>query len=403
MKTNLISYLLVFFCSVSLAQNAPDGKLYVLNEGSMGSEGSVGFIDFQTGIYTEMDKIAAFGNQVTVINNDIYAVTGEGDVYVYDSQTYLRKDSLIGRGVRGVFNHNNQDILLTCNNAPYASIHTVGNLSQNIYNFDTTQVRSAREEAVVYGDKAFLSGYYGDSVVIVIDLVSHVFVKEIQTKYNPYQVTEMMDKIYVACYEYDVNFNTHTTLYSIDPTTNSVTGIKDLPFTDGLTAGDGWIYLKKSNGKVLKYDPVNDITDSSSYTLGAYGLEYDTQNHLLFYSKTDYTTYGEVGFVVNDTVSSTVNTAISPRSFAFVANPQNPNSLPPSLVADAITLYPNPGRTFSVKTKESIRNVIIYSLTGQIMAQSEGITPDTESLSNGMYLIRIETRNGVWNGKWMKQ
>ncbi len=401
-KTSAYFFLMVFFSSFLFAQTSPDGRLFVLNEGSFGGEGSIGYIDFQTGIYTEIDKIAAFGNQVTVINNDLYAVTGNGDVYVYDTQTFARKDSLIGRSVRGVFNHNNQDVLLTCNSKPYACIRAIGNLSQTVYNFDTTQVRSAREEAIVYGDKAFLTGYYGDSVVIAVDLVSFQMIKEIQTKFNPYQITEMMDKVYVACYEYDANFNTHTTLYTIDPVASVVVGTKDLPFTDGLTSGDGWVYLKKSNGKVLKYDPVNDMIDSSSYVLGAYSLEYDAQSQLLFYSRTDYATYGQVGFVKNDTVSTTVNTDISPRSFVFIPTPQNPNALPPLLSVETVSLYPNPGKSLVVNTRELVKNVSIFSLSGQKLVETKEKQPDTEFLSEGLYIIRVETQNGVWNGKWMK-
>lgn len=383
------------------AQTPPNGRLFVLNEGAFGGEGTVGYIDYPAATYTEIDKIAAFGNQVKMINNHLYVVDGAGNVIVYDS-LYNRVDSLTGRGVRGIYQYNNQYILITCFTPPYASIREINQIDSVIHNYDTTQIRSSREEAVVYGNKAFLSGYYGDSMVISIDFSNFSNVKVIGTGVNPYQITEMNDVVYAGCYEYDANFNTHTTLYMIDPMTDLVIDSKDFPYTDGLTAGDGIVYLKMGNGKLLKYNPINHAIDSSTYLLGAYTVEYDVTQNLLFYSRTDYTTFGSVGFIRNDTVSTLISTDISPRGFYFLANPQNPLSVYEGENSVIFSIYPNPGNSFTLKSKEVIRKINVFTSEGQSVGSWENGHSDVSGLLEGLYFIQIETDKGNYTQKWVK-
>lgn len=70
-----------------------------------------------------------------------------------------------------------------------------------------------------------------------------------------------------------------------------------------------------------------------------------------------------------------------------------------------VSVYPNPANNVvNVNANSNIDNVEIYSISGQKVGDftANGTTTsiNTESLSNGMYLMKINTENGVINKKF---
>jgi hypothetical protein len=61
-----------------------------------------------------------------------------------------------------------------------------------------------------------------------------------------------------------------------------------------------------------------------------------------------------------------------------------------------VSIYPNPtSSTVTIKTNEIIENVIVYNLLGKEILRGKMETIDVSSLSQGMYMLQIETQNGV--------
>ena len=72
---------------------------------------------------------------------------------------------------------------------------------------------------------------------------------------------------------------------------------------------------------------------------------------------------------------------------------------------NVINVYPNPANNVvNVNANSNINNVEIYSISGQKVGDfsANGTTTsiNTESLSAGMYLMKINTENGVINKKF---
>lgn len=74
-------------------------------------------------------------------------------------------------------------------------------------------------------------------------------------------------------------------------------------------------------------------------------------------------------------------------------------------VENSVNVYPIPANNMvNVNANSNISNVEIYSISGQkvgdFTANGTTTTINTESLSNGMYLMKINTENGVINKKF---
>lgn len=61
-----------------------------------------------------------------------------------------------------------------------------------------------------------------------------------------------------------------------------------------------------------------------------------------------------------------------------------------------VSIYPNPASsTVTIQTNEAIENVIVYNLLGKEILRGKSEIINISSLSQGMYILQIETQNGV--------
>lgn len=394
MLKQILLFVILFF-SFQLhgwAQITLDQRLFVLNEGAFGRKGSLGAIDFSTNAYQHIDSVAAYGNQLLFADYHLYVVDGDGNVKIYGNGLgVVLTDSIMGISARGIARYQNQ-LLVACSQPPYFRVYeiTTWNL---LYSLDDTKVRSSREEIEVINHKAYLSGYYGDSVIEVVDLVNQSFIAHIQTAPNPYQIEQVNGKLYVASLDYsNPDFTTNTLLQEIDPATDVVTNSLFLARVDGFTASQSQIFMKKSNGKLVTYTPLNQIVDTLSLSGNFYGLSYDKQIDYLFYTSTDFVTSGSVGYIYNSSISNAINTDISPRCVAYEKN--NVLAVENELV-DAFSFYPNPANNYIwVRSSTKETTISIVSCEGKQVFRrevGEGMQLiSLENLAKGMYFVHFE-------------
>ena len=68
------------------------------------------------------------------------------------------------------------------------------------------------------------------------------------------------------------------------------------------------------------------------------------------------------------------------------------------------TIYPSPAADFTYVNSKDVERIEVYSLSGQLVAISEGVnTMDISSLAAGNYIVRIFTPQGVQAQKLMKR
>ena len=63
---------------------------------------------------------------------------------------------------------------------------------------------------------------------------------------------------------------------------------------------------------------------------------------------------------------------------------------------DMLNVYPNPtSAQININSTEALKNVSIYSLTGQqVLNAGNANTIDLGNLNNGTYVVRIDMQNG---------
>ncbi|MBS4062750.1 MAG: DUF4623 domain-containing protein, partial [Bacteroidetes bacterium] len=74
----------------------------------------------------------------------------------------------------------------------------------------------------------------------------------------------------------------------------------------------------------------------------------------------------------------------------------------------SFNLFPNPANTsFNVSSESMIKSVIIYDVTGKVCREISGndyqVNIDTDGLSNGLFLVRVKTDNGISSRKLLIQ
>lgn len=98
------------------------------------------------------------------------------------------------------------------------------------------------------------------------------------------------------------------------------------------------------------------------------------------------------------------NYAIMPRYVADVeACTVNTQDL---LASNTIDIYPNPvNDMLQIETKAAITQVRIYDFSGKaVLQRTDGLRQlNTSELSKGIYTISVQTSEGVWTSKFMKQ
>lgn len=392
-KNLLFVLMTIFFQVSSFAQTGLTKRLFVLNEGTFGRKGSLASIDFSTNSYQYIDSVAAYGNQLLFADFHLYVVDGDGNIKIYGNGAgVVLTDSIMGISARGIARYNNQ-LVVACSQPPYFRVYET--VTWNLlYSLDATKVRSSREEIEIVNDKAYLSGFYGDSVVEVVDLVSHTFLKHIKTAPNPYQLEQVNGKIYAASLDYsNPDFTTNTLIQEINPATDSIENSLFLSRVDGFTASQSQIFLKKSNGKLLTYTPVNQVVDTLSLSGNFYGLSYDKQMNYLFYTNTDFVSSGSVGYIYNNTISAAIDTDISPRCVAYEENNVLANEIK---WTENVAMYPNPATSFLLIQSNNSRKMVditILSCEGKTVLNTtltEGLHEvSLGNLAKGLYIVRF--------------
>lgn len=397
----------IFFLSIfSVFSQLNNGKLFVLNEGNSAQKGTIGFIDYATNLYTHLDSMASYGNQIVAHNGLLYAIDGVGKVHIYDINANYASlavlDAVFARGI--AFSGNK--MLLTSTEPPFLRVYEKTVPFSYLYGFDETAIRSAREEVIVAGNQAYLSGFYGDSVVYAINLDNNTSTT-IGTENNPYQIEEINGQIYVACFTYNVDWTTNTQIHRINTSTNTIDANLYLPYSDGFTASNTHLYQKKSNGKVLTIDAALQVVDTTNAQGYFYGFQYDKWSNTLFYSETDYISTGFVGYIQNNMIYPTVSTSLSPRTFYFMANAGV--AVENETISNTFSVYPNPAKeVISLQNLPLNENYTyqIWDMTGKKWLENTFNTKqiDISTLPQGMYFIKAAATNGQhFVCKWIKE
>lgn len=397
----------IFFLSIfSVFSQLNNGKLFVLNEGNSAQKGTIGFIDYATNLYTHLDSMASYGNQIVAHNGLLYAIDGVGKVHIYDiNANYASLGVLNNVFARGLDFWGNK-MLITSTEPPFLRVYEKTAPFSYLYGFDETAIRSAREEVIVAGNQAYLSGFYGDSVVYAINLDNNTSTM-IGTENNPYQIEEINGQIYVACFSYNVDWTTNTQIHRINTSTNTIDANLYLPYSDGFTSSNTHLYQKKSNGKVLTIDAALQVVDTTSVQGYFYGFQYDKWSNTLFYSETDYISTGFVGYIQNNMIYPTVSTSLSPRTFYFMSN--TGVAVENETISNTFSVYPNPAKeVISLQNLPLNENYTyqIWNMTGKKWLENTFDTKqiDISTLPQGMYFIKVATTNGQhFVCKWIKE
>lgn len=397
----------IFFLNIfSVFSQLNQGTLFVLNEGSNAQKGTIGYVDYTTNLYTHLDSVASYGNQIVAHNGLLYVIDGVGKVHIYDiNANYALLTTLDNVFARGIAFWGNK-MLLTSTEPPFLRVHEKVSPFTYLYGFDETTIRSAREEVIVVGNQAYLSGFYADSVVYAINLDNNTSTM-IETENNPYQIEEINGQIYVACFSYNVDWTTNTHIQRINTSTNTIDANLYLPNADGFTASNTHLYQKKSNGKVLKIDAALQVVDTTNMQGYFYGFQYDKLSNTLFYSETDYISTGFVGYIQNNTIYPIISTSLSPRTFYFMSNAGV--AIENETLSNTFFVYPNPAKDLISLQNLSLNeksHYEIWDMTGKKWLENTFHTKqiDISTLPQGIYFLKVKTENEQYFvAKWVKE
>lgn len=388
----------------------PVGKLYVLNEGAFGGVmGSIGYVDFQVNSYTHIDSVAQFGNQVLLYDNVLYAVDGEGSVLMYDAASgFAPLDTLSLVGARNVQVYEGQ-LLIAGFQQPYFSSYDIANGYSFRYGLDSAKVANSREEILVVGNKAYVSGFYNDTLLTVVDLVAEDTITHITTALNNNQLEQVGNSVFVGCYEFTGAPSTNTIVHEINPVNDSVLHTFTMLDANGFTASNDRLILKGVNQDVYYYDPVMQVVDTLSMSADFYGLQFAMQGSggpdYLFFSQTDFSSTGSVGYIAADTMSVSIPTNISPR--AFFADLETILSIADPADVEAVRVFPNPAKAyFQLAGREQLGtySVRLFDMRGRVVKYWNAASHAAEKFSvlgipAGMYVVKMDTPKGVISKK----
>ncbi|MBX7243745.1 MAG: T9SS type A sorting domain-containing protein [Bacteroidia bacterium] len=176
-------------------------------------------------------------------------------------------------------------------------------------------------------------------------------------------------------------------------------------------AGAVTVYINIVNANP---DPTNvtvtatgTATNGTDYTLGSTSVSFPSSSVAAL--PVTITITDDALVEGNETVILTLtnpdnNATISNGTFTLTIEDNDNISITPVLDEKSVSLYPNPGNaSFSVKTQELVQSVKVISLLGKEVLQTKNTVVNTADLSVGVYFIQVQTENGVWNGRWIKE
>lgn len=374
----------------------PNGRLYVLNEGTFGGKGTVGYIEYPCAAYTHIDSLTPYGVSLLVSENLLFVVEGSGAIRTYDiNNNHSLVNVISDAWARKLARYENQ-LLVTTNKAPFFRAYDLSTSGYPLlYALDTTQIYNETEGVYVVDSLAFVAengfngfGQHGvtDTTVAVVNLKTKSLVKNIYVAPNPGEIVRAADgNLYVQSINYTPGAS-GLTVTRINPASQAVefVSITSVGSQGGFSCNGYYIYFIQSDLQTFQNTGVGTI-DVANFGIQTnflagnyYGLL--TSPHLgeLFVSETDFFSYGKVGYFENGQINGLTETYISPRAFAF-----EPNPLPYPFLGPDVTVCSQPTYTLSLSP--------IYTN----LVWDDGSTNNARTVTqSGVYWVEATFENG---------
>lgn len=392
-----VSFIIVAFCWATIKAQTQE-YLYILNEGTMDYQGSIGRIHLSNLQYEHLDSIASFGNDLKIYDNQLYVTDGFGNIKIYQLNPFQLQKTISLGSARQVVKYQNQ-LVFTCMASPHLRVYDLVGDSI-LYNVDTNYIASIPEGLWVENDKAYVlvNGFGSDSALFIWNLATKSWVKTIQTASNPNEFIKIDNALYFNCLDY-IN---GVTFQKLDLATDSITLTKTTSLVSygGLTAKSNHEILFNFNANfpsnVSLWNIQTDVIDTNYFVYAdAYALNYHIPSNRLFYSVTDYVSFGKV-IIKSISTSDTVNVHISPRRLVY--HQETTTSLHSNKALTESKIYPNPATKWvQLDLPNGYEKLEIYQLDGKkIYETNERIQSiDVTGWKRGIYMIVIKVQNQI--------
>lgn len=379
-----------------------NSRLYLLHEGTSEKLGSLGYIDLSNFQYTHLDSVKSFGNDLLIEGNQIFIVDGWGNIRIYQRNPFQIQDSILGLGARQIKKYGNQLVITSNLLDSYFKVYDLAGGSL-LYEVDTSNVRDVAEGLWVENDKAYIlvNGYGSDSQLVVWDLITKSKIKTLNTSKNPNDFVKIGNALYFNCLDYVFG----VTFQKLDLQTDSITLTRPTSIVSwgGIAAKSSDEILFNNNmtwpTSIAKWNLTTNVIDTTYIdTCGAYAILYDTTSNTLFYSITDYNSFGKVR-IKNSSIDTLITTHISPRRmFLF----KDTTTEVQSAYKKEPKIYPNPAqRQVNFVLPDNFKNLSIYDINGKKIYDNfnKVETLNVNGWKKGIYVVVISTENQIYTYK----
>lgn len=396
MHKYVVSFLCLMIGWASIKAQAQE-YLYLLNEGSTSYQGSIGRIHLANNQYEHLDSIATFGNDLKIYDQQIFVVDGLGDIKIYQKSPFQLQKTIPVHSARQVAKYQNQ-LVFTSSAHPYLNVYDLIGDSL-LYSVDSNYIASTTEGLWIENDKAYVlvNGWGSDSALFVWNLASKTWVKTIPTALNPNDFAKVGNYLIFNCLDY----MNGVTFQKLDLTTDSITQtfFTNMMSYGGLTAKSNQEVLFNFNApfpsNIALWNLQTNLIDSNYVTsAGAYALYYHIPSSKLFYSITDFVSFGKV-VIKSSSGSDTVNTHISPRRLVY--DLENTTSIESKMAFTESKIYPNPAHEqVFFQLPNDFQNLKIYNMEGKKIYETSDKIPylELQGWEKGVYGLVIQTQNG---------
>jgi len=238
-------------------------------------------------------------------------------------------------------------------------------------------------------------GCYQDSIgqIGVFDLIGGSYIRTIdlgEAGAGARHVSIDNGNIIISCVESNNVLNYNINSASIDTLATGITSSYgfDRPYDWGYPAALTGVF----NGIIDSYNVNNDNFPYFSSNANANTARREVQTDMLFYTQTDFSTYGKL-FWTNGVTTDSIDVGISPDAIAIQYHLAW--SVDES-VADIAKIYPNPSNGFVNIEGEKLKSYSIYDLAGHLVQNGSllnGSNTIDVDLHSGVYFINIQSYN----------
>lgn len=316
----------------------PAGRLYILSEGSPGVKGTLAYQDLPCNKLIIFDSIPAYGNQVIVHQNLVFATDGEGAIRIYDiDQNHTKIKTIPETGARSLAIWKDW-LLVAANKAPFFYALDMKNSYSKVFGVDTFEIRNEAEAILVKDDIAYVTvnGKNGfginksaDSTVAVIDLKNQKLIDKITVAKNPNSILSDGDYLYVQSLDYVTGLIITRIGLKDQSILRKVPGAMSL---GGFIAIDHKINFLDVDPGTFAVTGINIFDfEKSEITKGIrgpfYSIGYAPYSKHYITSETDFSTTGFIKFIESEgKLKVGISASISPRSFYWLEYPIEFNS-----------------------------------------------------------------------------